>query len=301
MSLAITPFALLSLPAQPGAMRIRLMRGPSGALTALARFGKADSPARPVPLLIDILPAARGGSPTRAFTVQQLLSGNPNWDLASAPDGRPVLALTDFGGAINSLSVLSTSGEAPLAPLKRTDDLRDPRFVRGARGKLALTAVANGRQVLLFQPRAGGGYGPASVLLESSTIENALLLDTAAGWVLLTRRMAMGPQRGTTSPGILEARPLAADFTPAGRAFAVFGDEHVFDVDAEVTPSGFAVLAVTADGFALARVGQGQPPRVERQQHSALAGPVSMLAEGANLHLALLTEDGGVVLAKIPG
>jgi hypothetical protein len=301
MSLAITPLALLSLPHRPGVLRIRLMRGPSGFITALARFGQSAQPERPGPVVIESVPGSSLGVPGTLFTVQQLLSGSPEWDLAPGPDGRPMLAITSFGGAINSVSVRSASGQAPLTPLKGSDDLHDPRFVRGPRAKQALTAVADGRQVLLFQPRAAGGYEPARVLLEGSKIENALLLDTAAGWVLLTRSRAMGLQHGTTSPGLLEARPLTADFRPAAPPFAVFGAQQVFDVDAVVTPSGFAVLAITAGGFALARVEKGQPVRVEQQKQSALAGPVSMLAEGATLHLAFLTEDGGVMLAKMPG
>jgi hypothetical protein len=300
MTHATTPIALHSLPSQPGVQRVRLMRGPSGTVAVLARPGDRGRPHEPAPLAIESLAPGRPDSRTRLFTVPRMLPGSPDWDVSLGLDGRPHLAVTDFGGAINSLSMLTASGQAPLVPLNESDDLRDPRFVRGPRGGHAVTALADDRQVVLFQPRPSGGYAPARLLAAGTQMDNALLLDTASGWVLLTRRMELGPQRGRF-PGVLEARPLAPDLTPGGPAFPVFGAERIFDFDADVTPTGFAVLAIVDGGFALARLARSHPPRIERQPHAPLSGPVSLLAEGAVLHLAFLAPRDRILLGETAG
>ena len=298
MTLANTQLALHAFPPQPGAQRIRLLQGDAGVVVILARLGeKSASPYQPSPTAFDSIGAAGPAKPTRLYTIEQLLPGSPDWDVTLGAAGKPVLALNKFGGAINSLSVHDGARQLPLTPLREVDDLHDPRFVRGPRGAGAVTALADDRQVLLFQRGKDGQYGAARVIAEGKQLDNALLLDTPSGWVLLTRRAELGVQRGRF-PGVLEARPLGSDFKPAGAAVPVFGAERIFHFDADVTEAGYAVVAVTAAGFALARVGKDQPARIEHHPHQALSGPASMVATGGMLYLGFLTPDQKIWLTK---
>lgn len=300
MSFAAFP-VLRALPATEDAARARLLQNGKGAMVALGLPVEGGAPHAPAALGIDAVTTSATRSRKRWFTVPQLLGGLPEWDAMLDRAGRPVLVVTDFGGAINSLEVLAVSGRTSLPPFAPSDDLRDPRFVRGSSGVPALTALVNERDVILFVPGSGGGYRRSMLAradASGAAIDNALLLDTGAGPVLLTRRPETGRQRGRF-PGVLQAQPLTRDHRPAGPAFAVFGAQRIFDFDADVTPNGFAAVAITDEGFALARADSGRPVHVESYPRTSLAGPVSMLARPTSLQLAFMAPDGGVLLGFV--
>ena len=256
-----------SLPARRGLQRARMAAEPSGKVVVVtASPGEAASKPQdePEPVLIDSLDPARPEARTHLFSVPQLMAGNPQWDLAFDPSGRPGLLVTDFGGAVNALSMHTPTHTFAVPPLGGFADLHDPRFVRGPHAPRAFTVLAGDDRVAIHKLLPDGSPGPGLLLASGSKLDNALMLDGPGGPVLLTRRAELGRQRGRF-PGVLLAQPLAADLTPAGPAVPVFGEERIFDFDADVTPSGYAVLAITAGGFALARVATGHSPRIEHQ------------------------------------
>lgn len=297
-----SPLSHHALPARRGLQRARLAVGPSGKVVVVtSSLGEAASKPQdePAPVLIDSLDLARPEARTRLFAVSQLMAGSPEWDLAFDPGGRPGLLSTDFGGAVNALSMRTPTDTFPVPPLGGFADLHDPRFVRGPRAPRSFTVLADDDRVAIYDLHPDGSPAPARLLASGSKLDNALMLRGVGGAVLLTRRTELGRQRGRF-PGVLLAQPLAADLTPAGAAVPVFGEEHVFDFDADVTSTGYAVLAITAGGFALARVTQSGPPRIEHQADTTLLGPASLLARGDVLHLAFLPPGDRVVLAQAP-
>lgn len=301
-SAAPPPITLSPLPLPPPhqAQRVRLMTAPAGVRAVFAEPGPAAVPGPAPPLLIESVdPAAAARTVTSHFNVPRLLRDIPEWDVAPGPAGQPRLVIAKFGGALHSLSVLAGATEQPLIPPRASDDLLDPRFVRGARAAGGVTALVGDRQVVLFLAEPGGGYARAQTLLSGDKLDGALLLGGAAGWTLLVRRQELGPRRGRF-PGVLEAHPLGANLAPAGAAFPVFGAERIFDFDADVTQGGIAVLAITRQGFALARLVPGQPPRVEHQAHPAPMEMVSVAAAGPALHVSFLSPQGGILLGLIP-
>ena len=299
MSDAATQLSFTRLPPDPAMQRVRLLPRAGGAAAAVARPAGGGPPHGQAPLAIDRVAPDHPGQNARLFTVPQLLAGSPEWDITLDAAGAPLLAITDFGGAINAVCVRGAAGTAPLPPPRDTDDLRDPRFVRGARAGGALTALANEREVLLYEPKSNGGYGAPRVLARAQSIDSALLLARVSGWLLLTRRPELGVQRGRF-PGVLMAQPLAADFAPAGAAFAVFGEQRIFDFDADVTARGFTALAITAGGFALARFTGGGMPTIEQQPNAVLSGPVSLLPGPNSLSMAFFGPGESVTLASAP-
>jgi hypothetical protein len=295
--IALSPVAL---PPPHRAQRVRLVTGPAGISVMFAEPGPAAVPGPAPPLLIEsVEPIAAPATVTSHFNVRRLLRGIPEWDVSRGHAGQLRLAVANFGGALHSLSVLAGEAEQPLIPSRSSDDLGDPRFVRGAREAGAVTALVNNREVVLFSAEPGGGYAHARPLLSGDNLDGALLLGAASGWTLLVRRRELGPQQAGRFPGVLEAHPLDPNLQPAGAAFAVFGSERIFNFDADVTPEGIAVLATTAPGFALARLVSGQPPRVDRQQHPTPLGLVSLVTAGAALHVAFLLPDGSILLGLI--
>lgn len=302
-SAAPPPIALspLLLPPPHRAQRVRLMTGSAGVSVVFAEPGRAVAPGEAPPLLIEsVEPAAPGRTVTSHFNIPRLLRGIPEWDVELGHAGQLRLAVAEFGGALHRLSVLVGENQHPLIPLNDSDDLGDPRFVRGARAAGAVTALVNKQQVVLFHAEADGSYAPARPSLSGDDLDGALLLGTASGWTLLVRRRELGPQQAGRFPGVLEAHPLGPNLEPAGAAFPVFGAERVFNFDADVTPEGIAVLGVTANGLALARLVLGQPSRVDRQPHPAPLGMVSLEAAGAALHVAFLLPDGSILLGLVP-
>lgn len=297
-----SPLSHHALPARRGLQRARLAVEPPGkvvVVTALPGEAASKPQDEPAPVLIDSLDPAQPQARTRLFAVSQLMAGSPAWDLAFDPGGRPGLLVTDFGGAANALSMRTPTDTFAVPPPGGFADLHDPRFVRGPRAPRSFTVLADDNRVAIYDLQPDGSPMPARRLASGSKLDNALLLDGPGGAVLLTRRTELGRQRGRF-PGVLLAQPLTADLTPAGPAVPVFGEEHVFDFDADATPTGYAVLAITAGGFALARVTQGGPPHIEHQVDPTLIGPVSLLARGDVLHLAFLPPGDRVVLAQAP-
>jgi hypothetical protein len=302
-SAAPPPIALSPVPLPPPhrAQRIRLMTRSAGLSVVFAESGRSVVPGPAPPLLIEsVEPATAARAVTSHFNIPRLLRGIPEWDVALGHAEQIRLVVAEFGGALHRLSVHAGDHRHPLIPLNDSDDLGDPRFVRGARAADAVTALVNNHDVVLFRAESGGGYTHAQPLLSGDHLDGALLLGTAGGWILLVRRQELGPQQAGRFPGVLEAHPLDLNLKPAGAAFAVFGAERSFNFDADVTAEGIAVLAVTAPGFALARLTQGRPPRVDRQAHPAPLGMVSVAAAGATLHIAFLPPDGGILLGRVP-
>jgi hypothetical protein len=299
MSHAASPIALSPVPLPQGVQRARLLKTPSGVVAVLARTGRGTVQYAPAPVTLDSMDPRQPRALTTLFTVARMLAGLPQWDITADARTGAHLVIAEFGGATNSLSVHAGTDVTPLVPLSDSDDLLDPRFVRGAGAAGAITALAYDERVVLFRAEPGSGYAPADLLLAGTELDNAILLRTTDGPILLTRRMELGPQRGRF-PGILIAHPLGADFAAAGAAFPVFGAERIFDFDADVTPAGIAVIATTASGFALARLSHGAQPLIEAQPHAAPLGPVSLVSEGATLHFAFLPPTGELLLGAAP-
>jgi len=302
MSTSAPPPVILSplpLPPVHKVQRIRLMTGPAGLRVLFSESGPETPPGPAPPLLIQsVEPATAANIVTSHFKIRRLLHGTPEWDVAPG-QGQPLrVVVASFGGAINSLSVLAGESEQRLIPMSEFYDLGDPRFVRGAPAP-GVTALHQD-QVVLFGAEPSGVFAPARPVLSGGDNDRALLLGTGGGWTLLVRRFEVGPKHAGCFPGILTAHPLGPDLKPVGAGFPVFGDDRIFPFDADVTPDGIAVLAVTAQGFALARLGAGQPPRVDHQPHPAPLETVSLLADGAILHMSFLVPGGGILLGSIP-
>ena len=179
-----------------------------------------------------------------------------------------------------------------------------PAFVRPVLqvpGALAAIGLVGGQQrPVVFQPLEGARYAPAVALPQPGPgVALAVkLLQVGTGYLQATllfrpgaapRQRTPRPADGLVQGGWLLCQRLDPDLRPVGDAWRPFGDDTVWEFDAEAVGDRAVLLATVDSGLALA-VGVapgGATPPLHVPSATALQAP-SVLAAGGVLHVAAL-------------
>jgi len=182
---------------------------------------------------------------------QQLLPGEPRWDAAQTPGGAMSVVMERAGGAVNNLYRLAAREPPAILPVVRvSDDLSCPRFVRRDSSATAITSILDRKQLVVSRPAETGGYAKYQVVRDAAA---GLMVRTHNGTLLLYKTTIRGKPRGeVTPPGILRCTLLNEDLLTAGEPVLPFGEQPVYEFDADASGEDVAILASTQAGFSLA-------------------------------------------------
>lgn len=313
-SAAATPPLELQPLAVPDAARISalaLIADPQPRLV-LAR--------EPLPLgrRLELLPLAapEGGAPA-------VLAGflHPAaWSVAPAAAGKVQIVATDNSSAGSGLRWQSPGRDAVVSHLAPFEVFDLPAFVRPARAApAALTAVAlldGAQRPVLFLPQADAGFAaPRPLPMPRPGQALAVrLLRLGAGFLQATLlgRPGVRPRHRTPDAagelvqgGWLECQWLTPGLQPAGEAWRPFGDETVWEFDADVTGERAVLVASVDGGLALAVgvAGAGMARVLHARSAAALLSP-AVVAAGPVLHIVALaaaaTPQAAVLAGTLP-
>ncbi len=258
--------------------------------------------------------------------VEQLgpLSGlpeQPTWDAAPAEDGSFSVVITQAGSAVSALAIRNTRGGAT-SKVNRHDGFGvfgAPRFVKGGSGEISSVALVNGKtRLVLFPKEADGGFGKyrnIDAQIEG-VMQDALLLRSASGYLLLAKVMSLGsgqsarrdPGGKVTYPGVLVYAPLDDNFKASELSSRPLGGQLILGFDACLSGDGVAVFAVTPNGYTLAAGkltnGVFPPGSWAGEKSERPLGSPSILPVGSKLYLAALESPGSpdqrIVVARVP-
>ena len=192
--------------------------------------------------------------------------GMPSWDVTVTTSGLAAV-WTEPGSAISPLGYRAANAP-PITLTGRyaSGVFQNPRFVRGEPLlKAEVTSVAYAgpsRLLALFSEGLAGGQALYTSLppIGAGLLLDGLLLRNGTGYVLITKHLAPGPRgadrkdkRGESIlPGVLHCSRLNSKFEPAGASGTPFGDQAVFEFDADLSGGRLVVLATTAKSISAA-------------------------------------------------
>jgi hypothetical protein len=242
------------------------------------------------------------------------------WSVAPAGSGALQVAATDNSSAGSGLTWQGPAGRhAVINSHARFGVFDAPAFVRPARAMpeavVAAGLVDGDMRPVLFQADAGERFAPALPLpMPRPGVTLAVkLLRVGNGFVQATllfqpgsepRSRTGNPADGLVQGGLLECQWLTPDLRPSGGSWRPFGDETVWEFDAEAAGDRAVMVASVADGLALAvGVTPGGAQLLLRTLSTAALFSPAVVAEGAVLHVAALaqraTPQAAVLLGRV--
>lgn len=252
-----------------------------------------------------VVMALAGGAPAPIIGFRHQAA----WSVAPAGSGALQVAATDNSSAGSGLTWQGPAGRrAVINSHERFGVFDAPAFVRPARatpGAVAAVGLVDGdMRPVLFQPDSDDSFAAVRPLpLPRPGVTLAVkLLRVGQGFVQATLLFQPGtesrprtdnPADGLVQGGLLECLRLTPDLRPSGGSWRPFGDETVWEFDAEAADDRAVLVASVADGLALA-VGVtpgGAPLMLRASSAVALLSP-AVVAEGSVLHVAALAQRG---------
>lgn len=238
--------------------RVRFVRAAKG----IQLFGSAsitvDERQHRYATHISLIPLQRGeGQVQQVFSVRQLLPGFPAWDVSESkndPAGKaPRLAITDFGGAIHSLLEMEGQAERTINSPTSFKDYLSPRYLReSGDGHGNVLTVQIGAEAAVFDPIPEAPADSARQILPKIG-DGLIAVRNSKGIVVFYKTYKGEAVRGAlTMPGILHAQPVDAKFKPSGASYQPFGQETIYEFDADARPESIALVGTTKEGFVLA-------------------------------------------------
>lgn len=274
------------------------------------RFASRMSP----PTLLGLGAASDGEWPLWSLTTGQAdappllrlpsAHGWPGWDVAGSAAG-PAAVWSRPGSAISPLWTRVADQEpVELSALEPMGVYQGPRLVRGggAAGVTAVTEVdAQTRLALLLRrdvaqrllPAIGRGRLLAGQLVHHGQRPWLFALCLPPG-ARLPERLDLGGE--TLLAGVLYAAPLDDSLATAGAVQMPFGDDRVYEFDADTAGPALAVAATCARGWRIARAADADgvlhwQSAAEADADTPLTSP-SVIADGATVQVALLQKVG---------
>jgi hypothetical protein len=261
--------------------------------------------------------SAQPGSATMSPLSVASFTDRPGWDVIPAKSANWHIVSFQAGSARAPL-VVHTTGAAEqtrVDPRNSRGVFMFPRFVRGSGPHPDITAVELDAdyRITLYLALPDGSYGPRQALEAPvpGILQDVRMLELKDGYLLFAQRFQPGEQRQylvdgepeIMRSGVLEVRRLDRSFKPVGPVWRPFGDQAVYQFDADASSDGqVAVFSSGSSGWQLvlmrhASVGPVEPSRFEGKTAAPLSSP-SVLFAGSDLLLSVLA-DGGTERARL--
>lgn len=265
-------------------------------------------------------PFRADGKPNQVLIHNQFMPDNGRWDAAVRPDGG-IVALFELSTGASMEAVIegvredgnplamrmSAGGRRWLTPESRRGQVvSKPRFARGLRGRLMVTAMLWEARPEVFTNltlREGpDDASPSRVIGIPAVAATLVAVGEELVLVYLTPPIYRESQRGHDQGPLCGVR-LDAAFSPISPCLELFPGTKVGDFDATALEGGLAVAATTDAGVSVAIAGHGPGGfEVLGRKDEAVSGKVwspSIVGAAGKLHLGVLVSQQDEVGAHV--